>query len=127
MSLEVEPPAKEAAEWSFLTADLFHYTYIDKIGEDIPKSEYIGKWIDLHDDWTYDIGFLADKTSAGTWDYDHETKILNLIPVDGTKRSEWRLLHNNDRIVMAGTNKYNDNAYQIRWNRYAEKPVKIME
>ncbi len=127
VNLDVEAPAKPPAEWTFLTKDLFHYTYVDKIGEDIPKSDYIGKWIDLHDDWTYDGGFLSDRTTAGTWDYDHTSKILNLIPIDGSKRSEWKVLHNNDRIVMAGTSKFGDNAFQIRWNRYAEKPVKIME
>ena len=124
---KVEAPDREPAKWTFLTADYFHYTYIDRIGETIPKSDYIGRWIDLKDDWTYEGGFFEETNTVGTWDYNHETKVFNIIPSDGNKRSEWRLLHNNDRVVMAGTKTYGDNPFQVRWNRFPEKPAKAAE
>jgi|GEM_PF-6256314 len=121
--LKVVAPDKDPSKWTFLTADLFWYTYIDRIDEEVPRESYAGRWIKFHDDWTYELGEYADKTSAGEYRYDNELKTLELIPVDGSKRSEWRLLHNNDKVVLAGTSTFEDNATQIRWERKKEKPT----
>ncbi len=124
--LSVVAPDKEPSKWTFLTADLFHYTYVDEIGEDIPRESYAGRWIRFLDDWTYEGGFYADKTTAGEYRYDGDQKILELIPVDNSKRSEWRLLHNNDKVVLAGTSTFEDNAIQMRWERRKDKPAEAV-
>jgi len=124
-TLEVDAPDKDPAPWTFLTADLFHYTMIDEINEKIDRAEYIGRWINLKDDWTYEGGYLEESTTAGTWEYDHDSKILDIKPVDVTKRSQWRLLHRNDKVVLAGTSLYGDNARQMRWERFPERPSRV--
>ena len=108
---------------TFLTDKLFHYKAAAIVGKDNKENPYANQWIDLEPDGTYKAGTLKEQTHTGRWDYNVKEKILLLRPdVSTYKISEWKVMHNNDMVVLVGTQTYGNNATQIQLVRSAELP-----
>lgn len=108
--------------WTFLTDQLFHHDATVTSGKPDPNVRK-GHWMDFSEDGTYTYGVWDKNSYTGTWSYNNDTKVLLLQPSDPKeKTSEWRVHHNDNTLVLAGTATYGDNANQIRWMRHAEKP-----
>jgi len=116
-------PSAGGHDYAFLTDKLFHYKAANIVGKDPKENPYAGQWIDLDPDGTYKAGTLKEQTHTGHWDYNHEAKVLLLRPDDKNfKISEWNVMHNNDMMVLVGTQTYGNNATQIQLVRSAELP-----
>ncbi len=106
---------------TFLTDKLFHFKASNTVGakEDL----YAGQWIDLMPDGTYKAGKLKEQTHTGHWDFYKEGNVLLLRPDDTNfKRSEWKVMHNADMVVLVGTQTYGNNATQIQLIRSNDLP-----
>jgi hypothetical protein len=113
----------EGHDYTFLTDKLFHYQAV--VGGTAEGQEPLFKdeWIDLIPDGTFKAGKLKAQTHTGKWGYNHDKKILFLSPNDNKfKRSEWKVMHNNDMVIWIGTNTYGDNAIQIKLVKKDELP-----
>jgi hypothetical protein len=101
-------------DYTFLTDKLFHYKGSfggNKGGEPLYKNE----WIDLAPDGTYKAGKLKEQTHTGKWSYNHEAKIIQLIPdVRTFKMSEWQVMYNDQMMVWVGTQTYGNNNIQVQ-------------
>jgi hypothetical protein len=116
-------PSTGGHDYAFLTDKLFHYKAANIVGKDPNDNPYAGHWIDMDPDGTYKAGILKDQTHTGRWDYNHEAKVLLLRPDDKKfKISEWNVMHNNDMVVLVGTQTYGNNATQIQLVRKTELP-----
>ncbi len=110
--------------WTFLTDKLFQNraTVVSGQGNDNPNQ---GHWIDFNPDGTYTYGVWGEKTVEGTWTYDDDTQLLEMMPSSGNqKRSEWTVKYSDDKLVLVGTATYGDNAYQEMWIRVDHLPDK---
>lgn len=110
------------ALWSFLTHLRFHNRNTVMSGQNYSQNPNAGHWIDFRDDGTYEYGVLDKRTLTGKWEYDHPAGLLDLIPDDASKPSQWRVMHNDDILVLVGTAKYGDNATQAQWMRHEGFP-----
>lgn len=120
----VQPNAPSGGhDQTFLTDKLFHYKAAAIVGKDNKENPYANQWIDMDPDGTYKAGRLKEQTHTGKWDYNVNEKILLLRPdVNTFKISEWKVMHNNDMVVLVGTQTYGNNATQIQLVRSAELP-----
>ena len=120
----VQPNAPSGGhDQTFLTDKLFHYKAAAIVGKDNKENPYANQWIDMDPDGTFKAGTLKEQTHTGKWDYNVDQKILLLRPdVSTYKISEWKVMHNNDIIILVGTQTYGNNATQIQLVRNAELP-----
>lgn len=109
-------------DYTFLTNKLFHYNDA-VIGKPGTVNPYAGHWIDLKPDGTYTNGKLQEETGSGRWDYNHAQTLLQLRPNNSNETpSEWKVMHNDDMVVLVGTSTFGNNASQIQWVRRDERP-----
>lgn len=119
------PSGEQDHSWTFLTNQLFHYTAGFTVGEKDDGKLFVGHWIDLDSDGTFEKGIYKKTTYTGQWTYDHNVQELTLYPdPDEEKNTQWKVMSNDDMVVLVGTAKYGDNATQIRLVRHKEKPSK---
>lgn len=122
-SQAVEQPLTEGHDYTFLTDKILIYKAAfggDKTGAEQP---YKDEWIDLQPDGTFKAGKLQKQTHTGQWSYNNDTQTLFLRPdVKEFKMSEWKVMHNDEMMVWAGTQTYGDNAVQIKLVRSATMP-----
>lgn len=111
-------------DYTFLTNQLFHYKAANIVGKDPSENPYAGQWIDLLPDGTFTAGTLKEQTHTGHWDYNPQAKVLSLRPDDTSKfkLSEWNVMHNDDMVVLVGTQTYGNNSTQIQLVRSTELP-----
>ena len=126
---QVSKPAPATAytgghDYTFLTNLLFHYKAANIVGKDPSENPYAGQWIDLLPDGTFKAGTLKEQTHTGHWDYNPQAKVLSLRPDDTSKfkLSEWNVMHNDDMVVLVGTQTYGNNSTQIQLVRSTELP-----
>lgn len=119
----VEAPLTEGHDFTFLTDKILIYKAAfggDKTGKDQP---YRDEWIDLQPDGTYKAGKLKNQTHTGQWSYNHDSQTLFLRPdTKEFKMSEWKVMHNDEMMVWAGTQTYGDNNVQIKLVKSAVLP-----
>lgn len=114
-------PVTGGHDYTFLTDQILLYkaAFGGKNGEQLYKDE----WIDLASDGTYKAGKLKEQTHTGKWGYNHDQRILQLIPDDNNfLRSEWKVMHNEQMMVWVGTQTYGNNNTQIQLVRSANLP-----
>lgn len=121
-----KPNPEERRAWSILTVDLWHYKFALSVTETPDKNIYEGYWIDFEDDFSYTKGYYEDVVARGYYDYDNDTKILEIIPEEGDDEpSQWNVKTNGEVIILIGTSKFGNNATQIKLVREREKPQDI--
>ena len=120
----VQPNAPSGGhDQTFLTDKLFHYKTAAIVGKDNKQNPYENQWIDFDPNGTYKSGTLKEQTHTGKWDFNVDQKILLLRPdVNTFKITEWKVMHNNDIVILVGTQTYGNNATQIQLVRNAELP-----
>jgi hypothetical protein len=109
------PPANvsQGHDYTYLTDQLFIYKAA--FGGQKDQSLYKDNWIDLESDGTFKAGKLKQQTHTGKWGYNHDVKVLQLIPDDTNfPRSEWKVMHNEQMMVWVGTQTYGNNNTQIQ-------------
>ena len=117
------PDLSQGHDQTFLTHQLFHYNAAVVVGKDPKDNPYAGQWIDLESDGTYKAGTLGNQTHTGRWSYNKDAAVLLLKPDDRAfKMSEWNVKHNNDMVILIGTQTYGNNATQIQLVRRTELP-----
>lgn len=111
-------------DYTFLTNQLFHYKAANIVGKDPGENPYAGQWIDLLPDGSFKAGILKEQTHTGRWDYNPQAKVLSLRPDDTSKfkLSEWNVMHNDDMVILVGTQTYGNNSTQIQLVRSTELP-----
>lgn len=110
--------------WSILTADLWHYNFALSVTETPKENIYEGYWLDFEDDFSYVKGYYDKVVAKGEYDYNNDTKILEMIPTEGDDEpSQWSIKTNGEVIILIGTSKYGNNATQIKLTRERERPV----
>lgn len=122
-SSEENPNLVANMSWTFLTDQLFHHGATVKSGISDPDLNK-GHWMDFHDNGTYDYGVWGEKSYDGHWTYDETTRNLQLKPSGSQKPSEWQVMHKDRKLILIGTHTYGDNAYQVQWIRYPQRPDK---
>lgn len=116
-------PNKRA--WSILTADLWHYNFALSVTETPDRNIFEGYWLDFEDDFTYRKGYYDEVVANGEYDFDLDSKVLEMIPTDGDDEpSQWTIKTNGDVIILIGTSKYGNNATQIKLVRERNPPIK---
>jgi len=110
-------------DYTFLTHHMLHYKASSTTGKDSKEQPYAGQWIDLDSDGTFKAGKLKNQTHTGKWTYNHDAGILLLQPdAKNFKTTQWKVLANDDMIVLVGTKSYGDNATQIQLIRSDKFP-----
>lgn len=115
---DISSAKNEGHDYTFLTHQMLHYKASVTNGKDPKEQPYAGQWIDLDPDGTFKAGKLSKQTHKGKWSYNHDAGILFIQPDDKNfKTSEWKVLFNDDMIVLIGTETYKDNPTQIQLMR----------
>jgi hypothetical protein len=118
------PLPEEGHEFTFLTHELFHIGGA-VVGSANNKKEnpYKGHWLDFFPDGQYKWGELKNVVHSGRWSYKDENKTLQLQPSSGEGQpSEWRVMHNEQMVVLIGTSTYGNNNTQIQLIRSTMLP-----
>ena len=119
------PDGTKRKAWAILTVDMWHYNFALKVSDTPKENIYEGYWIDFEDDFTYTKGHYGDLVASGIYDFNFDTKILEILPTSGEDEpSQWEVMTNGEVIILIGTAKYGNNATQIKLVREREKPVK---
>lgn len=111
-------------DYTFLTHELFHIGGAHISGsKDAREQPYKDQWIDLMPDGTFKWGEHQAELYSGTWTYNHGTELLKLMPGSGdAKASEWKVMHNENMVVLLGTKTYGNNNTQIQLIRSTTLP-----
>ena len=112
--------------WTFLIDGIYHNNATITSGQNPADNPNKGAWIDFKDNGTYDYGKYDKKEYSGSWFYDGDKEFLELNPEGEERPSEWQLKYKDNNLIWVGTNKYGDNATQMRWLRrqgYPARPV----
>jgi hypothetical protein len=121
----INPNVIENMNWTFLTNGVFHYKNKVVVGEKLTSNPVDGQWLDFKDNGSFDQGTWDKLDYSGSWTYSDETQLLEFLPnSDKGEASEWRVLNNENNLVLVGTAKYMNNNVQMRLVRNMEKPVK---
>ena len=121
-----KPDPETRRAWSILTVDLWHYDFALSVTETPDKNIYEGYWIDFEDDFSYVKGYYDKIVAKGYYDYDNDSKILEIIPEEGDDEpSQWTVKTNGEVIILIGTSKFGNNATQIKLVRERERPKDI--
>ena len=107
------PNVSQGHDYTYLTDQILIYKAA--FGGQKDQALYKDQWIDLDPDGTYKAGKLKEQTHTGKWGYNHDVKVLQLIPDDSKfPRSEWKVMHNEQMMVWVGTQTYGNNNTQIQ-------------
>lgn len=112
-------------DYTFLTHELFHIGGAHVSGaKDAKEQPYKDQWIDLMPDGTFKWGEHKAELYAGTWTYNNDSELLNLVPNPGSdaKPTEWKVMHNDNMVVLLGTRKHGNNNIQIQLIRSTSLP-----
>lgn len=110
--------------WAIVTADIWHYKFALTVNETPKENIFEGYWIDFEDDFTFVKGKYNDTLSIGEYNFDFDSKILEIIPTAGDEgRSEYRIQTNGEIIILIGTAKYGNNSTQIKLKRERKIPI----
>lgn len=108
-------------DYTFLTDKILIY----KAGFGGVKGQqlYKDEWIDLASDGTFKAGKLKQQTHTGRWGYNHDVKVIQLIPDNADfPRSEWKVMHNEQMMVWVGTQTFGNNNTQVQLVRSETLP-----
>lgn len=118
-----KPDPKVKNAWSILTVDIWHYNFALSVNETPDSNIYEGYWIDFEDDFSYRKGYYDEVVAQGYYDFDIDSKILEIIPEEGDDEpSQWTIKTNGEVIIMIGTSKFGNNATQIKLVRERYPP-----
>jgi hypothetical protein len=118
------PLPAEGHDFTFLTHELFHVGGA-MVGSAKGKGNnpYEGHWLDFFPDGQYKWGEHKNVLHSGRWSYNDERKILNLQPTSGQGQpSEWKVMHNDQMVVLLGTRTHGNNNTQIQLIRSTTLP-----
>lgn len=123
---ELKPKTNgDHAKYSFLTNGYLVNNATVKVGEDPKINPYEGTWFKLEADGTFSHGLYQETDYNGYWDYDAEKELLQFTPADESmEKSEWKVMHNSQMVVLAGTRTFENNGTQMRFRIAEQKPAK---
>lgn len=111
--------------YAIITADLWHFNFALSVTDTPEDNIYEGYWLDFEDDFSYVKGYYDKVIAKGEYDYDNDSKILEMIPTEGDDEpNQWKIKTNGEVIILVGTSKYGNNATQIKLVREKNPPVK---
>lgn len=95
------------------------------LGSEFLKSEKVlSRWIKFGDDNTYEYGNYLDQFGHGKYHYNSEESIILILDDDSRiKPQEFKVMTNNNSLVLVGQMVYQDNNMQAKFSRYDEKPA----
>lgn len=102
-------------DYTFLTFKMFKINNAFVPGKDPKDQPYKDQWVDLLPDGTYKWGKGKDQLYTGNWGYNHDARVLDLIPNDrNQKQTEWNVIFNDDMVVLTGTNAFENVGTQLQ-------------
>jgi hypothetical protein len=118
------PLPAEGHDYTFLTHELFH------IGGAVMSSvknkgdnPYASNWIDFLPDGTYKWGKHKEVLHSGVWSYNNDKEILQMKGTSGEPfRTEWKVMHNDQMVILLGTDTFGNNSVQIQLIRSTTMP-----
>jgi hypothetical protein len=118
------PAATGGHDNTFLTHKLFHIKGAYVSGQSAGEKPYHNHWFDLRPDGTYAYGIGKKQTYSGKWSYHEDSKTLSMTPDSkDEKASEWKVMHNEQMVVLVGTRTHGDNGTQLQLVWMDELPV----
>ena len=118
------PLPAEGHDFTFLTHELFHIGGA-MVGSANGKREnpYQGHWLDFFPDGTYKWGEHKNVLHSGRWSYNDDSELLKIQPTSGNgQASEWKVMHNEQMVVLLGTRTHGNNNTQIQLIRSTTLP-----
>ncbi|MFT4668225.1 MAG: hypothetical protein ACI8YQ_003794 [Polaribacter sp.] len=117
---EVKPPTPTSADVHVPSAaaapliGLWHYQDIVHIRkEEVEK--YTGRWINIKRDDTFTSGIYLKENNSGTWSYNEETKIIQLMPKETEDiQTDWLVNGSGEFLILLGSTDTNKTGMQIR-------------
>jgi len=107
-------------DYTFLTFKMFKINGAFVPGKDPKDQPYKDQWVDFLPDGTFKWGKGKDLMYTGAWGYNHEVGILDMKPNDKNQpQTEWKVIFNDDMVVMTGTSTFNNNGVQLQLIRIA--------
>ncbi len=95
------------------------------VDKDALANEYVGRWLNLKPDNTFESGKWQESSNTGNWSYDAETKIVTIhYDKPETIGFEWRIQGKGDRMVWLGNTPNNKKGTQLSLNRATALPQK---
>ncbi|MCC6815483.1 MAG: hypothetical protein IT267_03605 [Saprospiraceae bacterium] len=118
--------SKEASAqkpFNMITDSLWHFYFALSISQETPKENiYKGHWLDLKDDGSYQKGEYEQITDEGKYIYHYDNKNIELRSTQKDSSSEWNVKVDPDAMLLIGTDRYNNNSWQIKLIRKSVKP-----
>ncbi len=106
-----------------ITDSLWNIYFALSISQETPKENiYKGHWIDLKEDGSYLKGVYDSEYDQGKFVYRPQTKTIELRSTMKDTSSEWTVKVDPDAMVLIGTERFNNNSWQIKLLRKSEKP-----
>ncbi len=91
-------------------------------GEEI-ANQYQGRWLNLKGDNTFESGKWQEKNNTGKWNYNAETKIVQLNYANPEPiGTEWKIQGQGDRMVWLGNTPNNKKGTQLSIYRETAMP-----
>ena len=118
------PLPADGRDFTFLTHELFHVggAVVGSV-KDKKDNPYQSNWIDFLPDGTYKWGKQKDVLHSGEWSYNGDSKILQMKSTAGEPiRSEWKVMHSEQMVVLIGTKTFGNNSTQIQLIRSTTMP-----
>lgn len=85
--------------------------------------EHKGKWIDFDEKGNYEYGLNSDIQGSGKYHYDNNTSLLIMVDNDKSiKPKEYELKFAGSIMIMMGKQTYQDNNYQAKLVKVAQRP-----
>jgi hypothetical protein len=107
--------APQGHDYTFLTHQMFRINNSFVPGKDPKDQVYKHQWVDLEPNGTFRWGKAKDLLYSGTWGYNHDLKILDLIPNDKKgKQTEWTVQFNDDMVLWVGTKTFENHGIQLQ-------------
>ncbi|MFT5802758.1 MAG: hypothetical protein ACI956_002579, partial [Nonlabens sp.] len=81
--------------------------------EEVEK--YTGRWINIKRDDTFTSGIYLKENNSGTWSYNEETKIIQLMPKETEDiQTDWLVNGSGEFLILLGSTDTNKTGMQIR-------------
>jgi hypothetical protein len=111
-------------DYTFLTHELFHIggAVVGSV-KDKKDNPYQSNWIDFLPDGTYKWGKQKEVLHSGQWSYNDEADLLQMKSTAGEPaRSEWKVMHSEQMVVLVGTSTFGNNSTQMQLIRSTTMP-----
>jgi len=111
--------------YTIVDKDIWSYDATVKDSDFNTGEKVAGKWIDFHENLTYEYGDYGDRKGGGHYFFDLESKKLLMVDDHpAIKPQEFDVKLADQMLVLVGESVYQDNNLQAKLVRIAAKPAK---